>query len=89
MAWTYSPTDLGLHRNWIRLRIGDTDTNDQQISDEEIDAHLAVEPRKEFAAGNVAESIAADYARVGAAKEASVYMELAEAIRKEAVPTYL
>ena len=89
MAWTYDPNDLGKHLNWIRLRIGDTDTTDQQISDEEINAHLAVEPRREFAAAAVAESIAVRYARVGAAVEAEVYQALAEAIRKEATPTYL
>ncbi len=89
MAWTYDPDDLARHLNWIRLRIGDTDTTDQQIQDEEITAHLAVEPRREFAAANVAEAIAADYARVGAAVESAAYFALAESIRREAVPTYL
>ena len=89
MAWTYDPNDLGKHLNWIRLRIGDTDTTDQQITDEEINAHLAIEPRREFAAANVAESISVKYARVGAAVEAEVYQALADAIRKEARPTYL
>jgi len=89
MAFTYDPNDLGKHLNWIRLRIGDIDTTDQQIQDEEINAHLAVEPRAEFAAANVAEAIAVRYARVGAAVESETYLALADAIRKEATPTYI
>jgi len=89
VSFTYDSNDLGKHLNWIRLRIGDVDTTDQQIQDEEINAHLAVEPRPEFAAANVAEAIAVRYARVGAAVEAETYQALADAIRKEATPSYL
>ena len=89
MSWTYSSTDLGGHLNWIRLRIGDIDTNDQQISDEEIQGCLDREPRREYAAAMVAEMIAAKYSRLGAANERETYTNLAREIREQAVPTYL
>jgi len=39
MAWTYSDT-LATARDQLRLRIGDTDTNDPLLSDETLDALL-------------------------------------------------
>lgn len=87
--WTYDPTDLGKHLNWIRLRIGDTDTNDQQISDEEIQGCLDRDSRREFAAAMVADLIAAKYTRLGANAERETYHTLASEIRKEATPSYL
>ena len=39
MAWTYSES-LTTNRDKLRLRIGDTDTNDQLLSDETLDALL-------------------------------------------------
>lgn len=90
MSWSYDPTDLGKHLNWIRLRVGDTDGNDQQISDEEINGILALEAQREEAAAQVAERIAAQYARFGApAAEADRYRELAARIRQETGPGYL
>lgn len=39
MTWTYS-TALTLDRDKVRIRVGDTNTNDQLLSDEEIAALL-------------------------------------------------
>lgn len=46
MAWTYDPTDLdtstaGGRLNSVRLLIGDTQTQDQQLQDEEIQFGLS------------------------------------------------
>ena len=89
MSWTYDATKLETHLNWVRFRIGDTDLSDQQLSDEEINAILATEPRPHFAAAQAAEAIAAKYTRYGAADEAQVYRNLAEELRREGGPTYL
>lgn len=89
MSWSYEAADLGSHLNWIRQRVGDTNTNDQQISDEEINGILALEPRREQAAALVAEAIAAQYARFGAAKESEAYLVIARQIRMETPPSYL
>lgn len=90
MSWTYTSTDLDKHLNWIRLRAGDTDTADQQISDEEINGILALETRRDYAAALVAEAIAAKYARLGVSMpEADRFRELAAEIRREAGPSYL
>ena len=42
MSWTYDPT-LATDLDKVRFNVGDTDTNVQQISDEEITALLASE----------------------------------------------
>lgn len=62
MSWTYDdslPTD----RDWVRFRTGATNTNDQQISNEEIDAVLAVKADKDLAALAVARAILAKLSR--------------------------
>jgi len=46
MAWSYDETDLNTatdsgRLNTVRLMIGDTDTNDQQLQDEEIEFALS------------------------------------------------
>lgn len=41
MTWTYSDTDLSTDLAKVRLKIGDVDTNDQLLTDEEIAYVLA------------------------------------------------
>lgn len=70
MAWTYDPTVLGIEtveerRNSVRFLVGDTDTADQQIQDEEIVFALGQTGQNVYYAGAfVAETIAAKFARL-------------------------
>lgn len=89
MSWSYDPTNLENHLNWIRLRIGDTDTNDQQLSDEEITSLLSLHDNKCLAAAAAAGMIAAKYSRYGAQDEAEVFRVLSATIYAEAGPQYL
>ena len=88
MSWSYdaTKTEVGLH--WVRLRIGDTDTNDPQLSDEEILSLLAQSDRV-TAAYQAALLLSAKYARYGAQKEATLYATLAEQISREMGVEYL
>jgi len=62
MTWTY--TDPGTStRDWIRWRVGDTDTSDQLQTDEEIAAAVATYGSKFKAAAAVARAIAAKFSR--------------------------
>ena len=69
MAWSYDETDLGTttasgRLNSVRLLLGDTDTNDQQVKNEEITFALA--QRNDniyYAAAWCARTIASQYAR--------------------------
>jgi hypothetical protein len=40
MTWTYDPTDLSTDIAKVRLYIGDTNTNDQGLTDEEIQSFI-------------------------------------------------
>lgn len=62
MTWTYD-TALTESRDKVRLLIGDTDTNDQQFSDEEIAFFVANEPSVYHAAAESCRALAAKYAR--------------------------
>lgn len=70
MAWTYSPEELGLEtpeerKNSVRFLVGDTDTTDQQIQDEEILFALDRTNGNIYAAAAFsAEGIAAKFARL-------------------------
>ena len=89
MTWTY--TDPGTsNRDWIRWRVGDTDTTDQLQSDEEIAAALSTYGSKFKAAAAVARAIAAKYSRkadmtmdqlsVKHSQKAAAYLKLAAEI---------
>src|ERR1041385_1358437 len=62
MSWTYDAA-LSTNRDKVRLMIGDTDTNNQQLSDAEIAFFLTQEPRLEFAAAEACQALIAKYAR--------------------------
>lgn len=62
MTWTYDP-GLPTDRDWVRLKIGDTDTADQILSDEEIDALLEDASSKEWAARDAVDAILSRFAR--------------------------
>ncbi|HEY9819116.1 MAG TPA: hypothetical protein V6D20_25385 [Candidatus Obscuribacterales bacterium] len=82
MTWSYDPTDLDNDTasgriNVVRLLVGDTDTNDQQVQDEEITFALTQTSNNTYnAASYIAANIAAKYAR-------KVTVELDGALRGE------
>lgn len=69
MAWTYDNTDLNTttasgRLNAVRLLVGDTDTNDQQVQDEEIVFSLSQEGDNVYYASSwIAQTLASKYAR--------------------------
>jgi hypothetical protein len=69
MAWSYDPTDLDTgtssgRLNSVRLLVGDTDTTDQQVQNEEITFALAESSNNIYnAAGWTARTIASQYSR--------------------------
>ena len=69
MTWTYDPTNAGTSTaaerlDAVRLLVGDTDTNDQQVQDEEIAFALSESnDNVYYAAAWVARAIAGKYAR--------------------------
>jgi len=69
MAWSYNASDLDTttasgRLNTVRLLLGDTDTNDQQVQNEEVTFALAqANDNVYFAAAWLARTVAAQYAR--------------------------
>ena len=69
MSWSYDATDLGTsdatkRKNSVRLLVGDTDTNDQQVQDEEITFALSqTNDNVYYAAAWVASTISSLYSR--------------------------
>ena len=63
MSWSYD-SSLPTDRDWVRFRVGSTNSADQgEISNEEIDAVLAVKANKDLAALAVARAILAKFSR--------------------------
>ena len=60
MTWTYDETDLSTDLAKVRLDIGDTNTNDQLLSDEEINSFLS----RYDLAGATLRSAQAAYAKI-------------------------
>lgn len=100
MAWTYSTSwtlsaTLSAVGNKVRFLIGDTDTNDQLISDEEIEAVIAAYTAGtavNYLAASCADFLAAKFARkadvsnletsVSASQRHSQFMALAKRLRE-------
>ncbi len=92
MTWTYTGDPTDSPRDEIRFLLGDTDPNDQQLSDEEIAYLVATYPDTYSAAAAGAEQRAAYYSRkaedetLGRRREtygdrAEKYQDLAERLR--------
>ena len=68
MSWSYDPTDLNTttasgRLNTVRFLVGDTDTNDQKVQDEEIVFSLSqVNDDTNSAASYIARTLASKYA---------------------------
>lgn len=100
MAWTYV-TPIATTKDEVRLLIGDTDTTDQQLLDEEINYFVVQESSAVRAAARACETLAAKYARkmnkkmgdlsIEAEKLSKHYMDLATRLfdqgRSTGVPT--
>ena len=69
MAWSYDPTDLNTttasgRLNTVRLLVGDTDTTDQQVQNEEVTFSLSENGNNVYYSGAwVARAIASKYSR--------------------------
>ena len=93
MTWTYDPT-LATDKDRVRFLIGDTDTTDQQLANEEITYLLTVQSNVMLAAANAASGLAAKYARkadtsigdlsISASQRAAAYLALYEQLKMQA-----
>jgi hypothetical protein len=96
MTWTYNSASIGTDLAKVRLQIGDTDTNDQQLTDEEIQFFIDTEQTIYMAAYRCALALVAEYARkvdkemgdlkLLAAQRHRHYLRLAEQLIKKHIP---
>ena len=69
MAWTYTGDPSSSNRDSVRFLIGDTDTLDQVVTDEEIDWALEVTDQAIYqAAHDICVALAAKFARLATSK---------------------
>jgi len=93
MSWSYSAA-LATDKDRVRFLIGDTDTNDQQLQDEEITWLLTQRSNFTLAAADGARALAAKYARmvdttnlslsVSASQRSEAYKALADQLEAKA-----
>lgn len=94
MTWSYASGSPGsVDLDWVRLRIGDTDTSDQLLQDEEIEALVTSEGNRHMAAVVACETIAAKFARhadktvgklsISMSQAAERYLSLADRLRSD------
>jgi len=94
MTWSYN-TSLATDKDKVRFYIGDTDTNDQLLQDEEINFLLAEMSNVLLAAAHAAKAIAAKFSRqadkavgdlrISLSQKARAYMSLAADLEKRAL----
>ncbi len=95
MTWTYSNDPANSTRDELRLMVGDTDTGDQLLTDEEIAYYLSLNSDDALAsAPSACEGIAAKFSRqanttnqglsVAASERAKAYLRLADELRDRA-----
>lgn len=63
MSWSYTGNPTDSTKDYVRFRIGDTDSSDQLLGDDEIDAMVSQFGDKRLAAAAAAESVAAKFSR--------------------------
>lgn len=63
MTWSYSGNPAASPKDEVRFLVGDTDTTEQLVQDEEIAYELAIQTNAQLAAANIAEAIGAKFAR--------------------------
>ena len=94
MGWTYAGDPSANDRDFVRFEVGDTDTTDQLVTDEEIAGAVSVWGNKWRAASNVAKAIAGKFARrvdttmgklkISYSQRVKHYMDLAKTLEAEA-----
>jgi ABC-type lipoprotein release transport system permease subunit len=94
MTWTYGGDPSANNRDHVRFLVGDTDTTDQLVTDEEIAFAVAQAGNAGFAAVIVARAVAASFARksdrsvgdlsISYSQRFTQYQELAERLEREA-----
>ena len=94
MTWSYSGNPADSDRDKVRFLVFDTDTNDQLLSNEEINWILTEQTNVYMAASNAAEAIAARFAKdinrsvigisANPGSRAAFYLELADRLRDQA-----
>lgn len=97
MTWTYTSDPAGDTTDEVRFLVGDTDTTDQLVQNEEIEYALSAYPKPTgkpayLAAAAVADGIAAKFARradrslgslsIQAKQQRDHYVELAQTLRQ-------
>jgi hypothetical protein len=93
MTWTYDSTDLSTDLAKVRLHVGDTNTNDQLLTDEEINYALSLETAILLASARCCDFIVSKLARdidrsnigMNAQRSQKIqhYMDLAVRLRQE------
>jgi len=93
MTWSYSGNPADSPKDAVRFEIGDTNQEDQLISDEEINYCLASEKNTLAAAARCCEVIARKFARqadkaigrtrIAASQKSKAYRELAKQLRNK------
>ena len=93
MTWSYSGNPASSNRDSVRFLIFDTDTNDQLLSNEEIDYVLTKETNVHMAAAMCAEALAAKFARdidrsvigmsANPSRRPEFYLDLADRLRDQ------
>lgn len=89
MAWSYNSAAMEVDLNWVRFKVGDTDSSDQLLQDEEMTSLISLHQSRELGAVAAARAIAAKYARFGAMKETEAFSLLADKLEDEVIPGYL
>jgi hypothetical protein len=94
MTWTYA-SNFSLSRDKVRWLVGDTDTNDQLVTDEEIAFALTEDSNVYTVAASVCESIAmkvgarltvnANGSKIDADEQYKHWMDRASSLREKAV----
>jgi len=96
MAWTYVPAQLSTSQLYqVRFLIGDTDTNDQLLQDEEINFQISQIGSVNGAAVACCENIASKFARqadyslgpyaIKASQKAMRYLELCDKLKRNSI----
>lgn len=94
MTWTYSSTSISTDLAKVRLLVGDTNTNDQLLTDEEVAYFQTLDTDLRLVAARCCDAIVAKLSRnidrsnlgMSATRSQSIqhYMDLADRLRKEA-----
>jgi hypothetical protein len=81
MSWSYGNDPSASDKDYVRFRIGDTDTTDQLVQDEEINGAVALTSTKQQAALLTAKALLAKWARFVDTKMGKLSLALSQRIR--------